>query len=178
MQSLELNELKDQFQSSLEKGKSALEKKALREKFLKRYGHSDPYFIDQQIEALSFLQKEQSDLRASINHPAIVKRDSLAARLQFILSDENKISFAEQNIRTSKDIKETEEKQRYPVQIDEEDLKELLSLIEDVPIGKYNPAPHLPQLLIQNFQIHRHTTPIETEVFIVEMSLLKREFNL
>lgn len=176
MHHLELLRLQENFQTALENGKQALERKAFKERFLNHYSQADPYFIDQQIESLSFLEKEQKEIRALIKHPAMLKTNPFLERLQFLVSEENKLSFAEQNIRSSSQIKETEEKQQRAIQVDEEDLKRILSAIEGVPVEGYSPFSHSPQLLIQNFQLRKHTTAIETEVFLLEMSLVKREF--
>lgn len=176
-QSLELFELEENFNHSLEKGRSALQKKRSQDRFIERYNHADPYFLDQQIESLPLLQNECSEIRSLIKHPAIARRDFLEERLEFLLGRENRIRFNEQNIRTSQNIKETEEKQRYPVQVDEEDLKRILCLVEDISIESYHPAENQPQLLIQNFRLHRQTTSLATEVFTLDMTLLKREFT-
>lgn len=173
---IEIDELEFHFQRSIDMGKSALQRKAVQEEFLRRYSQADPYFIDREVESLQFLEKEQKKLLSAIGHPAIAHPEPFQERLVFIQSDENKISFTEQNIRASKGVKETEEKQRYAVQVDAEDLKKLLSLIEDIPIDGYRSMNRSPQIIIQNFQLHKQITSIETEVFLLEMSLLKREF--
>ena len=70
-------------------------------------------------------------------------------------------------------MKEVDEKQRYPVQMDESDLKQILSLIEERQTsGRYK----RPQILIKTFTLKKCETPLQTEVFEVEMALLKREF--
>ena len=74
-------------------------------------------------------------------------------------------------------MKEVEEKQRHPVQMDESDLKQILSLIEDLPVDSFLPSAGSPQLLIKEFRLKKQETPLHTEVFEVEMDLLKREFS-
>lgn len=176
-QSVELFELQSNFNQSLEKGRVALERKALHDRFLKRYNHADPYFLDQQIESLLFLENESKEIRSLIQHPAVARVNLLEERLQFLLGEENRISFIEQNIRTSQNVKETEEKQRHPVQVDQKDLQKLLAILEDLNLGEHTPPDQTPQILIQNFHLQRQTTSLETEVFSLEMSLLKREFS-
>lgn len=171
-----LKELEDRFAAAARKGKIAMERKAKKERFLYRYSNTDPYFLDQQIETLVFNQKEQDYLGSLLNHPAFPHKESLRDRLSFLLSSENKIVFTEENIRTSSHIKETDEKQKHPVQLDESDLQKLLSLIEDIPIGPYLPLKQSPQLLIREFKLNRQETSFQNAILEIEMDLLKREF--
>lgn len=177
IQWLHLNELQERFTYACQKGKIALEKKAQKDRFLHRYSHPNLYFLDQQIESLSFLQGEQTQLQALLHHPALADKRAIEARLAFLSSDENRISFTEEAIRSSPHLKETEEKQRRPVQMDEEDLKNLLALIEDLSIDSYLPAEDRPQLIISDFHLKKKETPLKTEVLEIEMDLLKREFT-
>ncbi len=178
IQNNRFHELKDSFEMAIQKGKVAMDRKAKKERFLKNYSYSDPYFLDQQIESLHFLQLERANLEALLSHPALSKKGFLQDRLSFLDGAENRLSFIEENIQASSQIKETEEKQRHPVQMDEQDLQKLLSLIEAIPIGNYLPANRSPQLLIRDFKIKKQETPLKTSVFEVEMELFKREFNL
>ena len=177
VQIVELHTLQEYFYTSLAKGKKALERRAIQERFLTRYQHFDPYFLDQYIEPLSYLGDEEREVRRSIAHPAIAHKSLLEERLHFLADGENRISFTEQNIQLSSSVKETEERQRYPVQMNTADVQKFLSLVEDIPIGEYTPVGHSPQLLIQYFHLKRYTSPLNTEVFLVETNLLKREFT-
>jgi len=171
-----LEGLASQFLETARKGKSALERKTRKERFIMRYSKADPYFLDKQIEALSFLQKEQGAIESMVHHPALSNKKTLQERLEFLKSKENRLSFVEENIRTSPKVKETEEKQRHPVQMDETDLQKLLALIEDIPIGLNAPQPNMPQLLVRDIKIKKTENPLHSEVYEVEMELLKREW--
>ena len=171
-QQLELQDLENHFSSSMFKGKSALAKKQRKEIFLNRYSSADPYFINRQIESLKFLNEEKKELQQLIQHPALANKKIFEERLHFISGEENQLNFDEENIRSSKKIKETDEKQRHIVQMDEKDLEKTLSLIEGVSMGAGTP-----QLIVRNFQMKKIKTPIQNnEVFEVEMELLKREW--
>ncbi len=170
-----LEELEARFAKAARKEKISFERKAKRERFIQRYSQANPYFLDQQIESLPLLQREKERLEALLHHPAFPDSRDLKGRLQFI--QENRLFFTEENIRTATHLKETDEKQRHPVQMDENDLQKVLSLIEDVPVGAHLPAPARPQLIVQEMRIRKTETPLHTEVFEVEMDLLKREFN-
>ena len=169
-------ELEEQFENGLRKGKIAFQRKATKERFLERYSQFDPYFLDTQIESLRFLTSEKERLESFFNHPAFPHKERLKARLDFLKSDENRLRFQEEGMRTTVQMKETEEKQRHPVQMDEEDLQKTLSLLEDVPLGSYTPSPASPQILIRDFRLKKQNPSSQAQVFEVEMELLKREF--
>lgn len=175
LQNEETNELEALYFRAKKKEKMALIKKGKKERFLARYSQSNPYFIDEQIESLSLLQKEKERLHSLLNHPAFPESTSFKERLKCI--DKNKLLFTEGEIRTSKTVKEVEEKQRYCVEMDETDLKRVLSVLEDIPIDPFYPPEHTPQILIQDFQLKVQNIPLQPQNFEVEISLLKREFT-
>lgn len=163
--------LEERFQNSRRKEKLALERKMRKEKFLDRYSNPDPYFLDQEIESFSFLEKEKRRLLSLQNHPAYPQSIHIEERLKFL--NENKLVFVEDKISNTSNINETEERARFAVQMDENDLKDLLFLIEDLASNSHS---HRPQLLIKDFRLKKIETPLATEVFEVKMDLIKREF--
>lgn len=169
-------QLEVRFADAASKGKKAIERKTRKERFIQRYSNSDPFFLDNQIESLLFLQKELSAVQAMIDHPALSNKGILQERKAFFESETNRLAFTEENIRSTSKIKETEEKQRRPVQLDEQDLQRLLSAIEDISVGQYDPIPKMPQLLIRDMKIKKIENPFHSEVYEVEMELLKREW--
>jgi len=171
----ELQALEERFSNAARKEKLALERKARKERFLNRYSTSNSYFLDQQIESFPLLLNERLKLEALLHHPAFPESQAIKDRLSFL--KENRLAFVEEKMEVSSQIKEVEEKQRHPVQMDENDLKHVLSLIEDIPIETYSPASGSPQILIKEFRLKKQETSLQTEVFEVEMDLLKREFT-
>jgi hypothetical protein len=167
-----LRENEKTFDAAALRGRSALEKRIERERFLNRYSNFEPYFIDQCLEALPLLQTSLRDLHAMKNHPACKNREDLMKRINFLEGTENRLSFAEENIRTSKRIKETDERLLHPVEVDANDLDRLLSLIEDVTIAGYTPNQSSPQLIIQDFVLIKK----DHAIYELNLSLLKREF--
>jgi hypothetical protein len=154
-------------------GREALEKRHKKDLFLSHYSNSEPYFIDQHLESLSFLQGQLKELQIMKNHPACPDREAVKRRIEWLEGAENHLAFAEENIRSSKKVKETEERQIRPIEVDVDDLEHLLSLIEDLPIGSYQPNPHSPQLVIQDLLL---TKKLPT-TFDLTLSLIKREFT-
>ncbi len=47
-------QLEARFADAAKKGKIAIERKTRKERFIKRHSDADPFFIDRQIESLSF----------------------------------------------------------------------------------------------------------------------------
>ena len=177
VQNNEMTAREVQFANAWKKGRVALERKKQKETFLARYSHPDPYFLGRRIEALPLLQREQKMLENLYKHPALADKQRTKERLEFLKSDQNRLAFAEEAIRSTSRMKETEEKQRHPVEIDEEDLKQLLSLIEDIPIGPYSPPDNRPQILITDFRLDKKQSPFHTPVLQIDMKLLTREFS-
>lgn len=176
LQNIEIRELEDRFQQASLKERAALKRKLRKERFLKNYGSADAYFLDRHIESLSFLQKEKQQLEFLLTHPAIAQKQALENRLNFLLSPENRLIFKEESVRASSQIKETEEKQRHRVQLDEQDLKILLSRLESCPIDSYLPMPDSPQIIVRDFKLKKVKTPLQTESFELELELFTREF--
>lgn len=162
----------DQFSSIALKAKTAFAKKIRKEKFLETHKNSAPYFLDKEIESLSFLENEKARLKSWFAHPAIANKDALKKRLSFLESHQNYLSFADDEIQISKTYKETLEKQRERVEVDSDDLKNLLALIEETS----EESNLRPQLVICDFFLKKKTTELQNEVYELKMDLLKREF--
>lgn len=171
-----VSELKEQRTTVMKRAKTAFERKERKEVFIQEHTNSDPYFLDKEIESFVFLKNEKNRLASWLAHPAIANKEKIMKRLSFLGSEENRLSFTEDDIQTSKTCKETMEKQRSPVELDCDDLKQLLSLIEDLPAESVSSTKRRPQLLISNFSLSKKKTILQSEVFEMKMDLLKREF--
>lgn len=169
-----LQDLEERFAAAARKEKISLERKARKERFIQRYSQADPYFLDQKIESFPLLLAEKEQLESLLHHPAFPESTVLKDRLQFL--NDNRLAFVEENMKTSSQWKEVEEKQRRPVQMDEQDLQKILSLIEDVQVGPYIPSNTSPQILIKDFRLKKQETPLN-QVWEAEMDLFKREFT-
>ncbi len=121
------------------------------EAFFAELNQADHFYIDKHLETLHFLD------------PQSKKEES------------RRLLFTEEKTRRSEFVVEVEEKQQQPVQMNGQDLKKLLSLIEGVPILPFTPAPGRPQLIIKNFELVKKSLGPQEEVFSVDMQLIKRE---
>ncbi len=170
-----LHDLEERFVKAARKEKGATERRGKKERFLARHTDPDPYFIDRRIESFPLLEKELIKLNTLLNHPAFPECRSIKDRFEFL--KENRLSFTEENIQSSGKIKEVEEKLRRPVQMDETDLQKILTLIEDLPSEPSDRETPVPQLVIKEFRLKKIETQLETELFEVQMDLIKREFT-
>ena len=101
--------------------------------------------------------------------------EELKERLGFLKEGKNKLLFVEEGIERSGSLQEVEEKCKYPVEMNEEDLKKLLSVVEEVKIGSNLPPDNAPQLIIKNFELLKKPTLGSEDVFEVHLSIIKRE---
>jgi hypothetical protein len=157
--------------------KKAIIQKIHKEKenvFLTKIKNVDHFYIDKHLETLAFLEHEVKRLQAS----AYDSDDMSKKRLAFLKEGSNRLLFSEEKIRHNETVQETEEKQQHPVEMNEEDLKKLLSLIEGTAIGPYLPKSNRPQLIIKNFELSKKPVSSEEDVFVVNMQLIKRESSL
>lgn len=174
---LEIKDLRTCYETTLAKAYKSLNKRASKDRFFSRYQEAQSYFIDQQIETLALLQNEIDWLQTYEKHPALAETKLAQQRLAFLTKGKNRICFTEEAVHKSPLCEETEEKMKKPAEMSQEDLKKLLSLIENTPVGSYQPHPKSPQMIITDFSLKKKTSPFKQEIFEVKLDLLKREFK-
>jgi hypothetical protein len=132
----------------------------------------DPHYLDKNVEALTFLLPEMKKLEAiQLENP---EDEQIGKRLQF-LKEGNRLAFSEEQIRSNEIFREIEEKQQHPVEMNEEDLKKLLCLIEGITIWPYGPKEGRPQLIIKDFKLSKKELSSQEKMFVVSMQMIKRE---
>lgn len=134
----------------------------------------DPHYLDKHIETLTFLLPELKKLETFSSENA---NEQTLKRLQFLKEGGNRLVFSEEQIRSNDLFREVEEKQQHPVEMNEEDLKKLLCLIEGVTIWPYGPKEGRPQLIIKDFRLSKKEISSQEKVFVVSMELINRETN-
>lgn len=136
--------------------------------FIEKHSNVDKFFIDNNLENLKFLEKEKNILNSLFKHSAFKNNSILKSRLDFIQSDQNTLKFAEENLQQNSLIKENDENQLFSIEIDENDLQKILSIVE---FSEKN-ISQSPQLIIKNFILNKS----KENTFLLEMKILKREF--
>lgn len=134
---------------------------------------ADRLYLDKHIESLTLLEPEMRRVQAMMKHQK--ESGPLARRLEFLRGGDNKICFVEEKRRSGGKMQEAEEKLHHAVEMNDEDLKKLLVLIEGVSINPYSPIQGRPQMIIRDFELIKQTAPSEEEVYVVDLKLIKRE---
>lgn len=133
----------------------------------------DPHYLDKHMETLTFLLPEIKKLETiQLENP---EDEQIVKRLQQLKDGYNRLRFSEEQIRANEIFRETEEKQQQPIELNEEDLKKLLCLIEGVTIWPYGPKEGRPQLIVKDFKLARKELSPNEKVYVVMMELIKRE---
>ncbi len=141
--------------------------------FLTSLKNPDHFYIDKHLETLCFLEPEIKKTEALLLDSP--NDESLKKRLHFLKEGPNRLLFSEIQTRQQNHFQEVEEKQQHFVEMNEEDLKKTLSLIEGVTIWPYGPKEKRPQLIIQDFQLSKKEISSQEFVYAINMHLIKRE---
>jgi len=143
--------------------------------FFKKYGGNiDRYYIGRVLEGAQFLKRETETLRGVCEHPAFKSCNNIKQRWNFLTKGENNLVFIEESRKCKNSIEEIALKQKHPVEVDNEDVKQILSLVEGVAIGEYCPPPAAPQMIFRRFTLKKRKFA-EGETFLLEMHITKRE---
>lgn len=160
-----------QNQVMLKEGKQALNI-AVRQHFK----DADHFYIDKQVESLNFLEPELQVLQESTKDKNFTDDERVKKRIEFLSGPSNSLQFSEGVVQNFPFFQETIETLIHPVEVNAEDIKKILSRIEGVQIGSYQPAPDRPQLVITDFQIDKKKVTDQNETFLLNIKLIKREF--
>lgn len=145
-----------------------------RNTFYKQYADADRYYLDHVLEVATFLKPEVEALTLVYGHPAFETCDNVKKRLDFLTKGDNRLFFSEENRRSKNHIEELDLKQKHPIEINTQDLRNLLSLIEGVPVGEFDPPGMAPQFIMRRLLLRKKKLA-ERETFLLEMHLIKRE---
>ena len=136
--------------------------------------NAKPSSFENSLTSLSFLKRERQKWKIHTaqmhSSPAIKKRTA------FLEGGENHLEFSEGKKKKTSLFTESVLKQKRAVEINEEDLKSILCLIEGVKIAPYLPKEGSPQLLITSFALEKKP-PSETgdRNYTLQMELIKRD---
>lgn len=144
-------------------------KQSLNNALRKKYSDADYFYLDNQVETLSFLKKEREALESLFQNPSFTGNEAAEKRYAFLLGEANRLHFTEGSVQSGEGLQETIEIQAHPVEIDTQDLKEILVRLEGNRPGK-------PQLVITDFKLNKKAHPNGNQVFELNLKLLKREF--
>lgn len=168
--------LKNRYENILHFAKSTLDKRIAKNQFLDRFLDKDPYYLETYLENLHFLKEEKQMLQDIKTHPAFANKEKLKQRFDFFQKGKNKLKFLEQKVEKTNFLQEAVLHQIHPVELEEKDLMKLLSSFEQRVIGSYFPDKDSPQFMIKKMTLKKKRDLFSSEIFSIQMDLLKREF--
>lgn len=146
------------------------EKQNQEERLLQQLKKADPEYVTNTLETLCFLAEEVKRLQAlSLSDPD----SALASRLKTL--EENHLHFKQASAVQVNQWQEVELTQQHPVEMNEEDLKLLLSRLEQMPTKGKTPPQGAPYLIIEDFELVRKPLSSSEENYQIHLKLLKRE---
>lgn len=137
---------------------------------------ADHFYIDKNLETLTFLDPEVESLKKVVSNPNFPEDENIKKRLETLSGPANGLVFTEGVVQSSPFFQEVVETMVHPVEVNISDLQEILTRVEGIPIGSYTPPPNRPQLIILDFKLDKKIVSEKNEVFLLNMKLLKREF--
>ena len=121
------------------------------------------------LSCLIFLAKEREALEHLFAGHAFTGNEAAERRYGFINGSENQLSFIEGSSQDVEGVWECELSLAHPVEVDVDDIKSLLHLVEG--------REEAPQLLFTDWRLLRKETGLGSEVYELNLKLLKREFH-
>lgn len=135
--------------------------------------NTDKDFIQKNLESLNFLEQEKKRLHHFFESEEYTeykpKKELLFSKTA------NRLAFKTKALKSTLPYKEEILETTQSIDIDEEDLKKILSLVEDVEIFPYGPYEGKPQLLFLDFFLRKKSFVPYQNVFELNFKLLKRE---
>ncbi len=168
------NDLEEEMARILTKSSELQEVQQKENLLLASLKNPDPHYLEKNVESLIFLLPEMKKIETIQSES--MQDENLGKRIHFLKEGGNRLVFSEEQIRTNEIFRELEEKQQHPVEMNEEDLKKLLCLIEGITIWPYGPKERRPQLIIKDFKLSKKDLPSQEKVYVIAMQLIKREY--
>lgn len=151
-------------------------KQALNMTVKEHFKGADHFYVDKHLESLNFLAPETESLQKLVNNRYFAGDESVRKRLEHITGPGNSLLFSESNVQAYPFFQETTATLVHPIEVNINDLKKVLSLIEGRKIGPHEPAPNRPQMIILDFKIDKKEASKNNEVLLLNMKILKREY--
>lgn len=144
-----------------------------RREFFSRYKNVDKEYINSTLASQLFLKKEGEKLRLLLSHPDFQSSLEIKKRLAFFQGKENQLHFIEKERLALEGIEISLLEQANAIEIEMEDLKRLLTLIEAVTIPPYIPPKEAPELFITSFHLQKKEIS-GTKALLLRLSLLQK----
>jgi hypothetical protein len=163
----------DRISSHLEKTTSLFlekeRKQAVNKVCRKQFANKERYALEKELEKISPLKREREEIERVVRKNAFLGNGPLEERLLFLNGKANRLLFTEAAATAKMGVQETVEALSHPVEVDANDLKHILKVLDG-----YNPS--FPQSFITDFQLTRTRKATGGDVFLLNLKLVKREF--
>lgn len=176
-QQSELDALSQQIEQLHDQALIQEKKQALNLAVCHHFREADRFYIDKYVETLVCLESEIERLQKISQDPNFADDDRIKKRLELLTTSANALTFSEGAVHTFPLFRETTETLLHPIEVDTGDIQKILSRIEGVCMGGYQPGPSRPQLLITEFKVDKKKVTEKNEVYLLNLRLIKREFS-
>ena len=139
---------------------------------IRRFRDKDPLFLHKALEPMVLLGSEAGIIRARLARSSLPDDSALEKRLH-VLTSENSFCFVEGSTEVAVGWKETVENQNKIVEIDNDDLARVLSILEPQE-GQEDPSK--PHLLISEAKLDRKKGLFQ-ETWGLMLKVLRREYQ-
>ena len=151
-----------------------------RNRFLQDFGNSDPDFLANYVETETLLESDIQKLEKIYQTGTYSTYKPIGERISFLKGEENKMRFEKTLTSDSGFFKENHFKLVHPVEMNCDDVKKTLALIEGVKIDKHLPNPLRPQLILTSFDLklkQESNGDIKNKVFIIDFDVMQRGYH-
>lgn len=175
-ESASISALENQILYIQEQAYNREKKQAINMAVRSHYRDADHFYIDKNLETLTFLEPEIESLKGMLSNPNFPEDENIKKRLEALTGTSNSMIFTEGVVQSTPLFQEVTETLVHPVEINVNDLQQVLCRIEGIPIDNCTPPPNRPQLIIIDFKIDKKNVSEKNQVFLLNLKLLKREF--
>jgi hypothetical protein len=140
------------------------------------YRDADHFYIDKNLETLTFLEPEIESMKRLLDNPNYPDDDLIKKRIEHLTGPANSMILTEGVVQSTPLFQEVVETLVHPVEINAQDLQTILCRIEGLSLGNCTPPPNRPQLIITDFKLEKKIVSENNEVYQLNLKILKREF--
>jgi len=167
----ELEEIQEKLENIKSQAFLKEKKQAINLAVRQHFSDVDHFYIDKCLETLVFLEPEIELLQKTVQDKNFADDEIIKRRLEYLTSSSNSMIFAEGVIQAFPLFQEIPETLVHPVEVNLADLQKILSRIEGVKVGPFEPCP-----LVTEFKLDKKKLSEKNEVYLLNLKLLKREF--
>ena len=139
---------------------------------IQRFRDKDPLFLHKALEPMVLLGSETGIIKSRLSKSTLPDDNALEKRLH-VLTTENVFCFVEGSTEVAASWKETMENQNKPVEIDNDDLVRVLSVLEPLDGQEDLSKPHI---LISEAKLERRKGLFQ-ETWGLMLKVLRREYQ-